>query len=211
MKDIVLLSGNESIARGAYEAGVRVAAGYPGTPSTEILENIIRYDGIYAEWAPNEKVALEVALGAAYGGARALATMKHVGVNVAADPLLTASYTGVNGGLVLVSADDMLIIRGVNVYPTQIESILLQIEGTAPHYLIVVDRVDSMDQLEVWVEVSEQVFSDEIKQLEALEKKIEHEIQSVLGIHVAVKLVEPKTIERSEGKAKRVVDNRPKE
>ena len=106
MKDIVLLSGNEAIARGAYEAGVRVAAGYPGTPSTEILENIIRYDGIYAEWAPNEKVAFEVALGAAYGGARALATMKHVGVNVAADPLLTASYTGVNGGLVLVSADD---------------------------------------------------------------------------------------------------------
>ena len=106
MKDIVLLSGNEAIARGAYEAGVRVAAGYPGTPSTEILENIIKYDGIYAEWAPNEKVAFEVALGAAYGGARALATMKHVGVNVAADPLLTASYTGVNGGLVLVSADD---------------------------------------------------------------------------------------------------------
>ena len=107
--------------------------------------------------------------------------------------------------------DDMLIIRGVNVFPSQIETILLQIEGTAPHYLIVVDRVDSMDQLEVWVEVSEQVFSDEIKQLEALEKKIEHEIASVLGIHVAVKLVEPKTIERSEGKAKRVVDNRPKE
>ena len=106
MKDTVLLSGNEAIARGAYEAGVRVAAGYPGTPSTEILENIIGYDGIYAEWAPNEKVAFEVALGAAYGGARALATMKHVGVNVAADPLLTASYTGVNAGLVLVSADD---------------------------------------------------------------------------------------------------------
>ena len=107
--------------------------------------------------------------------------------------------------------DDMLIIRGVNVYPTQIETILLQIEGTAPHYLIVVNRVDSMDNMEVWVEVTEQVFSDEIKQLEALGKKIEHEIQSVLGIHVAVKLVEPKTIERSEGKAKRVVDNRPKE
>lgn len=102
----VLLSGNEAIARGAYEAGVRIAAAYPGTPSTEILENITRYETIYAEWAPNEKVALEVALGAAFGGARALCTMKHVGVNVAADPLLTAAYTGINKGLVLVSADD---------------------------------------------------------------------------------------------------------
>jgi len=106
LKTTILLSGNEAIARGAYEAGVRVAAGYPGTPSTEILESIIQYDTLYAEWSPNEKVAFEVALGAAYGGARALATMKHVGVNVASDPLLTASYTGVNGGLVLVSADD---------------------------------------------------------------------------------------------------------
>ena len=106
MKDTILLSGNEAIARGAYEAGVRVAAGYPGTPSTEILETIIQYERVYAEWSPNEKVALEVALGAALGGARALATMKHVGVNVAADVLLTAAYTGVNAGLVLISADD---------------------------------------------------------------------------------------------------------
>ncbi|NLC56479.1 MAG: indolepyruvate ferredoxin oxidoreductase subunit alpha [Armatimonadetes bacterium] len=106
MSKAVLLSGNEAIARGAHEAGVRVAAGYPGTPSTEILQTLVQYPDVYAEWAPNEKVALEVALGAAYGGARALATMKHVGVNVAADPLLTAAYTGVNAGLVLVSADD---------------------------------------------------------------------------------------------------------
>lgn len=106
MKKSILLSGNEAIARGAYEAGVRVAAGYPGTPSTEILENIVHYESVYAEWSPNEKVAFEVALGAALGGARSLVTMKHVGVNVAADPLLTASYTGVNAGLVLVSADD---------------------------------------------------------------------------------------------------------
>ncbi|RME39456.1 MAG: indolepyruvate ferredoxin oxidoreductase subunit alpha [Deltaproteobacteria bacterium] len=101
-----ILSGNEAIARGAYEAGVRVASGYPGTPSTEILENIVRYSDIEASWAPNEKVALEVAIGASFGGARALVTMKHVGVNVAADPLFTLSYTGVRGGLVLVSADD---------------------------------------------------------------------------------------------------------
>ncbi|TYP00327.1 indolepyruvate ferredoxin oxidoreductase alpha subunit [Geothermobacter ehrlichii] len=101
-----LLSGNEAIARGAYEAGVRVASAYPGTPSTEILENIVRYPRIDASWAPNEKVALEVAIGASFGGARALVTMKHVGVNVAADPLFTLSYTGVRGGLVLVTADD---------------------------------------------------------------------------------------------------------
>jgi indolepyruvate ferredoxin oxidoreductase alpha subunit len=102
----VLLSGNEALARGAYEAGVKVAAAYPGTPSTEILENIVQYKEIYAEWSPNEKVALEVALGAAIAGGRALACMKHVGVNVAADPLFTASYTGVRGGLVIITADD---------------------------------------------------------------------------------------------------------
>ncbi|MDR3629735.1 MAG: indolepyruvate ferredoxin oxidoreductase subunit alpha [Desulfocapsaceae bacterium] len=100
------LSGNEAIALGAFEAGVRVASGYPGTPSTEILENLCRYDGVYTEWAPNEKVGLEVAIGASFAGVRALATMKHVGLNVAADPLFTASYTGGRGGLVVVTADD---------------------------------------------------------------------------------------------------------
>lgn len=104
MKEI--LSGNEAIARGAYEAGCVVACAYPGTPSTEILENTIKYREINSSWAPNEKVALEVAIGASFGGGRALVAMKHVGVNVAADPLLTLSYTGVNGGLVLVEADD---------------------------------------------------------------------------------------------------------
>ena len=101
-----VLSGNEAIARGAFEAGVLVASAYPGTPSTEILENIIRYPEIDASWAPNEKVALEVAIGASFGGGRSIACMKHVGVNVAADPLFTLSYTGVRGGLVLVAADD---------------------------------------------------------------------------------------------------------
>ncbi len=104
MKKILL--GNEAFARGAYEAGVRVVSSYPGTPSTEITESIVSYDEIYAEWAPNEKVALEVACGASYGGARALSCMKHVGLNVAADPLFTVSYTGVNGGLVIIVADD---------------------------------------------------------------------------------------------------------
>ncbi len=101
-----LLSGNEAIARGAWEAGVQVAAGYPGTPSTEILETLARMPGVYAEWSPNEKVALDVAIGAAYAGRRALATMKHVGVNVAADALFYVAMTGMEAGLVIVSADD---------------------------------------------------------------------------------------------------------
>src|SRR6056297_1409146 len=102
-----LLTGNEAVARGAFEAGISYASAYPGTPSTEILENIAPYKKeIVAEWAPNEKVALESAIGASVAGARSFAAMKHVGVNVAADPLFTYAYTGVNGGLVLVSADD---------------------------------------------------------------------------------------------------------
>lgn len=102
-----LMTGNEAIARGAFEAGVTLASAYPGTPSTEILENIAQYkDSIYSEWAPNEKVALEVAIGGSIAGARTLAAMKHVGLNVAADPFFTYAYTGVNGGFVLVTADD---------------------------------------------------------------------------------------------------------
>ncbi len=101
----LLLSGNEAIARAALDAGVGLGTGYPGTPSTEILENFALLGG-HAQWAPNEKVALEVGLGAAFAGARVLVTMKHVGINVAADPLFTATYTGVDGGLVLISADD---------------------------------------------------------------------------------------------------------
>ena len=102
-----LLTGNEAVARGAYEAGVSFASAYPGTPSTEILENMVCFKGeLYAEWATNEKVAYESAFGASMAGFRALSTMKHVGVNVAADPLFTSVYTGVTGGLMLVSADD---------------------------------------------------------------------------------------------------------
>ncbi len=101
-----LMLGNEAVARGAYEAGVTVATAYPGTPSTEITENIAKYDDIYSEWSSNEKVALEVALGSSIAGARSICSMKHVGLNVAADPMFTASYTGVNGGLVIMVADD---------------------------------------------------------------------------------------------------------
>jgi len=100
------MSGNEALARGAYEAGVHFASAYPGTPSTEILENLAKYEGIYSEWSTNEKVALEAAAGASIMGARSLVTMKHVGLNVAADPFFTMAYIGVNGGLVIVNADD---------------------------------------------------------------------------------------------------------
>lgn len=103
---MVLMSGNEAIAQGAWEAGATIGVAYPGTPSTETLENFAQKDGVYAEWCVNEKVAVEVGVGAAAAGARVLATMKHVGVNVAADPLFTAAYTGVNGGLVVLAADD---------------------------------------------------------------------------------------------------------
>ncbi len=109
---------------------------------------------------------------------------------------------------VLGRSDDMLIIRGVNVFPSQIESVLVQIAEVSPHYQILVDRVDNFDTLEVQVEVSAELFSDEVRRLEALSKRIRAEIQSVLGISVGVTLVEPKTIARSEGKAKRVIDNR---
>lgn len=101
-----LMSGNEAIAQGAWEAGARIGTAYPGTPSTETMEAFARKDGVYAEWCVNEKVAVEVAVGASAAGARVLSTMKHVGVNVAADPLFTAAYTGVGGGLVILAADD---------------------------------------------------------------------------------------------------------
>ena len=104
MKELLL--GNAAVARGLYEAGCRVAASYPGTPSTEITEETVKYSEIHSEWTPNEKVACEVAVSTAIGGARAFTAMKHVGLNVAADPLFTSSYTGVNAGLVVAVADD---------------------------------------------------------------------------------------------------------
>lgn len=105
-------------------------------------------------------------------------------------------------------SDDMLIIRGVNVFPSQIENVLLEVGETAPHYLLIVDRIDNLDILEVWVEMSQDMFFDEVKKVEDLERKIKKEIDSTLGINAKIKLVEPKTIERSEGKAKRVIDKR---
>ena len=106
MAEKIIMLGNEAIARGVYEAGVKVSSAYPGTPSTEISESLAKYEEVYTEWAPNEKVAAEVAFGASFSGVRSLACMKHVGLNVASDPLYTFAYTGVNGGSVLVVADD---------------------------------------------------------------------------------------------------------
>ena len=111
--DTHLMLGNEAVARGAWEAGVQVAAAYPGTPSTEIVTNLARYDGVYAEWSTNEKVAYEVAFGAAMGGARALTAMKSAGGSVAADPLISSVYTGVNGGLVVCLAGDPGMASGM--------------------------------------------------------------------------------------------------
>lgn len=146
-----LLSGNAAIARGAFEAGVTVAAGYPGTPSTEILENFAKYPDIYAQWSPNEKVALEVGAGAAIAGARVLVTMKHVGVNVAADPLFTLSYTGVNGGLILVSADDPGMHSSQNEQDNRYYALMNKIPCLEP-----ADSQEAKDMVAVGLEISEQ-------------------------------------------------------
>ena len=119
MSKKTIMLGNEAIARGAYEAGVKVTSAYPGTPSTEISENIVKYDGVYAEWAPNEKVAAEVAVGASMAGCRSMCMMKMVGLNVAADPLYSGAYIGVNGGMVVAVADDPGIYSSQNEQDTR--------------------------------------------------------------------------------------------
>ena len=132
-KKKVIMLGNEAIARGAYEAGVKVSAAYPGTPSTEISENIVKYkEQIYAEWSPNEKVAVEVAIGASISGVRSMACMKHVGLNVASDPLYTVSYMGVNGGLVLVVADDPGLYSSQNEQDTRMIARAAQVPVLEP-------------------------------------------------------------------------------
>jgi len=147
-----LLSGNEAVARGAYEAGVALAAGYPGTPSTEILETLAeRYRTIYSQWSPNEKVAFEVAIGASLGGARALVTMKHVGLNVAADPFMTFAYTGVNGGFVVVSADDPEMHSSQNEQDNRFYARFAKVPFLEPS-----DSQESKDMVRLAFEVSEQ-------------------------------------------------------
>jgi len=147
-----LLTGNEAVARGAYEAGISYAAAYPGTPSTEILENIAKYrEDIIAEWATNEKVALENAIGASVAGARALASMKHVGVNVAADPMFTYAYMGVNGALVLISADDPSMHSSQNEQDNRNYARFAKIPMLEPS-----DSQECKDMIKAAVEISEE-------------------------------------------------------
>ncbi len=150
MAEKKIMLGNEAIARGAYEAGVKVSAAYPGTPSTEISENVVKYDEIYAEWSPNEKVAMEVAIGASISGVRAMASMKHVGVNVASDPLYTASYTGVGGGLVLVAADDPGLYSSQNEQDTRCVARAAQVPVLEPS-----DSQEAKDYMKFAFEISE--------------------------------------------------------
>jgi len=147
-----LLSGNEAVARGAFEADVRMAVGYPGTPSTEILETVAaRFPSVYSQWSPNEKVAFEVGIGASIGGARALVTMKHVGLNVAADPYMTFSYTGVGGGFVFVSADDPEMHSSQNEQDNRIFARFAKTPFLDPS-----DSQESKDMLLTAFEISEQ-------------------------------------------------------
>ncbi len=145
-----IMLGNEAIARGAYEAGVKVSAAYPGTPSTEISENIVQYKEIYSEWSPNEKVAAEVAIGASISGVRAMFSMKHVGVNVASDPLYTVSYSGVNGGLVLVAADDPGLYSSQNEQDTRMVARAAQVPVLEPS-----DSQEAKDFVKLAFELSE--------------------------------------------------------
>ena len=150
MKEKIIMLGNEAIARGVYEAGVKVSSAYPGTPSTEISETLAKYNEVYTEWAPNEKVALEVAFGASLSGVRSLACMKHVGLNVASDPIYTFSYTGVNGGAVIVVADDPGLASSQNEQDTRMIARSAHIPVLEPS-----DSQEAKDFVKIAYEISE--------------------------------------------------------
>lgn len=186
-----LLSGNMAIALGAYTSGVTVGAGYPGTPSTEILEEFAQYEGIYAEWAPNEKVAFEVCLGAALAGARAMATMKHVGVNVAADPLMTAVYTGVNAGFLLISADDPSLHSSQNEQDNRLLARFAKMPMLEPS-----DSQEAYDMVGLALEISE---SFDIPVMLRTTTRIAHS-QSLVAASDVKKPVSLKTYEKNPAK-----------
>ena len=150
MTEKTIMLGNEAIARGAYEAGVKLSSAYPGTPSTEISEYLAKYDEVYTEWAPNEKVAAEVAIGASISGVRSMACMKHVGLNVASDPLYTFSYTGVGGGAVLVVADDPGLASSQNEQDTRMIARAAHVPVLEPS-----DSQEAKDFVKLGYEISE--------------------------------------------------------
>ena len=182
-----IMLGNDAIARGAFEAGVMVSSAYPGTPSTEISEFLSKYDEVYTEWAPNEKVALEVAAGASISGVRAMACMKHVGLNVASDPLYTLAYTGVNGGLVIVVADDPGLASSQNEQDTRMIARSAHLPVVEPS-----DSGEAKDFLKYAFELSERYDTPVIYRTTT---KLSHS-QSIVSIEDRV-VPEDKVYERS--------------
>jgi indolepyruvate ferredoxin oxidoreductase alpha subunit len=184
-----LLSGNEAVARGAWEAGVRIAAAYPGTPSTEILEKLVQYEGVYAEWSPNEKVALDVAIGAAYAGQPAMAVMKHVGLNVAADAFFYASMTGLEAGLVVVSADDPAMHSSQNEQDNRRYAKFARVPCLEPS-----DSQEAKDMVGIALRISEQFDTPVMLRLTT---RISHS-------HTLVELGQPAQRERGDPKDYRI-------
>ena len=187
MKEKIIMLGNEAIARGVYEAGVKVASAYPGTPSTEICENLAKYDEVYTEWAPNEKVALEVAFGASFSGVRSLSCMKHVGLNVASDPLYTFSYTGVNGGAVIVVADDPGLASSQNEQDTRMIARSAHVPLLEPS-----DSMEAKEFVKIAYEISEKYDTPVILRTTT---KLSHS-QSIVELCDRIE-VEDKTYERN--------------
>jgi len=205
-----LLSGNEAFALGAYHAGVMVASAYPGTPSTEILESIAKFDEVYAEWSTNEKVAMELGMGAAYTGVRALVSMKQVGLNVASDPFMAASITGINGGLVVIVADDPGVFSTQNEQDTRHYAKLAKVPMLEPS-----DSQEAYDIMAVAFDMSEKfdtpvlvrsstrishsksvVETDTSRPATAKPASFKHDVEKYVMLPVHVRLRRPAVEER---------------